>query len=279
MTTLTLPTAQSFSNYLTYAYSVPNLTLDEEQTLARRYRDEGDLAAAQQLVLSHLKLVVSVARGYDGYGLPQEDLVQEGTVGLMQAVKKFDPDRGVRLVSHALYWIKAAIQEYVVRNWRLVKIATTKAQRKLFFNLRSLKKTLQPLTHVQAEEIAQQLNVSKQDVLEMDARFSRVEISTSTPRWPDDDQETLEATLVDDEAYQPEALLIEAETSNERQALSAALAQLDPRSLHVLKSRVLCEPEQVRTLHDLAVELGISHERVRQIEQAALKKLKKIVFQ
>jgi RNA polymerase sigma-32 factor len=277
MTVALLPKSGSFRSYLTYIYSIPNCSLEEEQELARRFRDNGDLDAARQLVLSHMKFVVSIARGYEGYGLPLEDVVQEGTVGLMKAVKKFDPDRGVRLVTLAITWIKAQIQEYVIKNWRLVKIATTHEQRKLFFNLRSLKKELAPLQTDQVAEIAKQLNVSKKDVIEMEYRFSSGEVSISTSE-DEEDQVSYIKHIPEDSALQPENIVAESQYEELRlNAMKMAFEKLDSRSQLIIKSRYLCDAENVRTLHDLAGELKISHERVRQLEAAALKKMKDMI--
>jgi RNA polymerase sigma-32 factor len=274
MTIALLPKSGSFRSYLTYIYSIPNCTPEEELYLSKRFKVEGDLDAARQLILSHLKVVVSIARGYEGYGLPLEDMVQEGTVGLMKAVKKFDPARGVRLVSFAITWIKAQIQEYVVRNWRLVKIATTHDQRKLFFNLRSLKKELAPLQTDQVTEIAKHLNVSEKDVIEMERRFSNGEVSMSTSEDEEDHVSCIKH-IPEESALQPENIVAESQYEELRlNAMKMAFEKLDSRSQLIIRSRYLCDSEKVRTLHDLAAELKISHERVRQIEAAALKKMK-----
>jgi RNA polymerase sigma-32 factor len=224
-------------------------------------------------VVSHLRVVVSVARGYAGYGLPQADLIQEGNIGLMKAVKRYDPDRGVRLVSFALHWIRAEIHEFVVRNWRLVKIATTKSQRKLFFNLRSMKQGLQPLNPKQVTEIAEQLKVSERDVLDMDARFSGHEIALESSGGDEEDSYSPIHYLADSEAHEPSRIL---ENSQREYAQSTglveALASLDARSRRIVEARWLNE-EHAATLHELAAEFNVSAERIRQIEQKAMSKM------
>lgn len=271
---LPMPSAVgSLEGYIQSVNSFPILSQEEEFSLATRFKTENDLEAARHLVLSHLRVVVSVARGYAGYGLPQADLIQEGNVGLMKAVKRYDPDRGVRLVSFALHWIRAEIHEFVVRNWRLVKIATTKSQRKLFFNLRSMKQGLQPLKPQQVTEIAQQLNVSERDVLEMEARFSGHEIALDAGSDDDEDSFAPINYLTDSEAHEPSRIL---ENSQLEQAqttgLANALASLDPRSRRIVEARWLNE-EHAATLHDLAAEFNVSAERIRQIEQKAMSKM------
>lgn len=259
--------------YIQSVKSFPILSPEEEFSLATRFKTEDDLDAARQLVLSHLRVVVSVARGYAGYGLPQADLIQEGNIGLMKAVKRYDPDRGVRLVSFALHWIRAEIHEFVVRNWRLVKIATTKSQRKLFFNLRSMKQGLQPLKPQQVTEIAQQLNVSEQDVLEMDARFSGHEIALESSGSDEEDSYSPIHYLADSEAHEPSRIL---ENSQQEYAQSTglvnALASLDARSRRIVEARWLNEAHAA-TLHELAAEFDVSAERIRQIEQKAMRKM------
>ncbi|MFN7850131.1 MAG: RNA polymerase sigma factor RpoH [Burkholderiales bacterium] len=260
--------------YISAVHRIPLLSQDEELALARRLQQEGDLDAARHLVLSHLRLVVSVARQYLGYGLPHADLIQEGNIGLMKAVKRFDPERGVRLVSFALHWIKAEIHEYIVKNWRLVKIATTKAQRKLFFNLRSMKQGLGSLGQDEIDAIANELNVKREEVIEMETRLGGGDV-------------TLEGQIEDgEESYAPIAYLRDEQNepgyrleARERDALSSdglstALAALDARSRRIVESRWLAEPGEEKTLHDLADEFGVSAERIRQIETAALKKMK-----
>lgn len=271
---LPMPSAiGSIEGYVQTVNRFPILSQEEEFELATRFRTENDLDAARELVLSHLRVVVSVARGYTGYGLPQADLIQEGNIGLMKAVKRYDPDRGVRLVSFALHWIRAEIHEFVVRNWRMVKIATTKAQRKLFFNLRSMKQGLEPLKPQQISEIAQQLNVSEHDVVDMEARFAGQEISLEPSNDGQDDSCAPIQYLADNEAYEPSHILETAEHERlQTSGLAAALSGLDERSRRIVEARWLSEGETA-TLHDLAAEFKVSAERIRQIEQKALSKM------
>ena len=264
----------SLEGYIQSVNRFPVLSQEEEFSLATRFRAENDLDAARQLVLSHLRVVVSVARGYAGYGLPQADLIQEGNIGLMKAVKRYDPDRGVRLVSFALHWIRAEIHEFVVRNWRLVKIATTKSQRKLFFNLRSLKKGLGPLKPQQISEIAQQLNVSERDVMEMESRFAGHEIALEPDAGDDDESYAPIQYLADSEDHEPSHILEAAERERlQTCGLANALAGLDERSRRIVEARWLCEDGSAATLHDLAAEFNVSAERIRQIEQKAMGKM------
>src|ERR1039457_7207432 len=272
---LPMPSAVgSIDSYITSVKHFPVLTHEEELDFAARFRRDNDLDCARALVLSHLRVVVSVARGYAGYGLPQADLIQEGNVGLMKAVKRFDPDRGVRLVSFALHWIRAEIHEFVVRNWRLVKIATTKSQRKLFFNLRSMKKGLEPLKPQQISEIAQQLNVSERDVVEMEARFAGHEVALE-PSGSDDDESYAPINyLADNAEHEPSQILETAERERlQTSGLANALAGLDQRSRRIVEARWLCEEGAAATLHDLAAEFNVSAERIRQIEQKAMSKM------
>ncbi|AKO64724.1 RNA polymerase factor sigma-32 [Methylophilales bacterium MBRSG12] len=271
------PSLDSFDLYQQQVQAIPLLTEQEEMNLAKKLHDENDLNAARQLIMSHLRLVIKIARSYSGYGLNQADLVQEGNIGLMKAVKRFDPSRGVRLVSFAMYWIKAEIQEFVVRNWRLVKTATTKAQRKLFFNLRSMKKTLQPLKQEEIKEIAKELNVKESDVKEMEYRFNGNEIALDYQDEDNEDDVFRPISYLQDENADPVKQLISKESeSNNLSALSNAIKSIDERSRYILKSRWLNE-EKSKTLHELADELGVSAERIRQIEQNALKKLKSLM--
>ncbi|REH40214.1 RNA polymerase RpoH-like sigma 32 subunit [Paraperlucidibaca baekdonensis] len=263
--------------YIHAANRVAVLTADEERTLAERFHVEADLDAARQLVLAHLRFVVHIAKSYAGYGLPQADLIQEGNIGLMKAVKRFDPTMGVRLVSFAVHWIKAEIHEYVIKNWRIVKIATTKAQRKLFFNLRSMKKSSANLTLSEAEAIASDLNVSARDVLEMEGRL----LSYDAPidGSPDDDDERASHAPIhylEDRRYDP-AVQIEASDfeSNNSERLMAALDTLDDRSKAILARRWLSE--QKATLHELAAEFGVSAERIRQLEKNAMDKVRAVL--
>jgi RNA polymerase sigma-32 factor len=276
-TTMNFPTPSAVGSLETYIQTVnrfPVLSQENEMALATRFKTENDLEAARELVLSHLRVVVSVARGYAGYGLPQADLIQEGNIGLMKAVKRYDPERGVRLVSFALHWIRAEIHEFVVRNWRLVKIATTKSQRKLFFNLRSLKKGLEPLKPQQITEIAQQLNVSEHDVVDMEARFSGHEIALE-PSESDDDESYAPINYLADNAEHEPSQILETAQHEQRQTsgLANALASLDDRSRRIVEARWLCDEGSSATLHDLAAEFKVSAERIRQIEQKAMGKM------
>lgn len=264
----------SLENYITSVKSFPMLTHEEELDLATRFQRDNDLDAARDLVLSHLRVVVSVARGYAGYGLPQADLIQEGNIGLMKAVKRYDPSRGVRLVSFALHWIRAEMHEYVLRNWRLVKIATTKAQRKLFFNLRSLKHDLGSLKPQEVKKIALELNVSESDVVEMEARFNGREMALEADVDDEDDKFSPIAYLAADSENEPSNTLEKAEHENLKTAgLSRALESLDERSRRIIEARWLQENDDTATLHDLAAEFDVSAERIRQIEKKALSKM------
>ncbi len=269
----TLTSVGSLEGYIQTVNSIPLLTQEEELELATRFRRDNDLDAARQLVMSHLRVVVSVARGYAGYGLPQADLIQEGNIGLMKAVKRYDPERGVRLVSFALHWIRAEIHEYVLRNWRLVKIATTKAQRKLFFNLRSMRQGLDALKPHQVEEIARTLNVSAQDVMEMESRFNGHELALEPETNDDEDTFAPIAYLAADTEHEPSQMLERSETEQRNtEGLGRALASLDERSRRIIEARWLQEGESA-TLHELAAEFGVSAERIRQIEQKAMAKM------
>lgn len=258
--------------YISAVNRLPMLSQEQETELGKRLRDHADLEAARQLVMSHLRLVVSISRQYLGYGLPHADLIQEGNVGLMKAVKRFDPERGVRLVSFAVHWIKAEIHEYIVRNWRLVKVATTKAQRKLFFNLRRMRPDGQTLDTAQVNEIARELNVKPEDVSEMEVRMSGREMALEGSS--DDDEFAPIAYLSDDGQQEPSAVLERrAYDALQSQGLAEALESLDERSRRIVQARWL-QDEGGATLHELAAEFGISAERVRQIEAAAFKKLR-----
>jgi RNA polymerase sigma-32 factor len=263
----------SIDAYIQTVNRFPMLSVEEEQSLARRFRNENDLDAARQLVVSHLRLVVALARGYLGYGLPHADLIQEGNIGLMKAVKRFDPDRGVRLVSFAIHWIKAEMHEYILRNWRLVKVATTKAQRKLFFNLRSMKKDLGPMSLGEVERVAEELRVKPEEVVEMETRLAGQELAFEGER--DDEDTFAPAQYIADEAAEPYRVL-EAEESErvKHEGLERALASLDPRSRRIVEARWLREKDAA-TLHDLAAEFKVSAERIRQIEAKALDKMRK----
>ncbi len=270
---LPVPAAYSLESYIQTVNRYPMLSLEDEQRLAREWHDKQDVEAARQLVMSHLRVVVSVARHYVGYGLPQADLIQEGNVGLMKAVKRFDPDRGVRLVSFALHWIRAEIHEYVVKNWRLVKVATTKSQRKLFFNLRSLKQSLNALTIKEADAMARELNVSRKDVLEMETRLSGHDISID-PTVDDGEESFSPLAYLASPDENPAQVLEREQTEQLRHTgLVTALENLDERSRHIIKARWLTEGEAA-TLHELAAEYGVSAERIRQIEARALQKMR-----
>ena len=274
--TLTLPvpsSAGSIDQYIQSVNRLPMLTEKEEVELAHRFRDEEDLEAARKLVMSHLRLVVAIARGYLGYGLPHADLIQEGNIGLMKAVKRFDPDRGVRLVSFAIHWIKAEIHEYILKNWRLVKVATTKAQRKLFFNLRGLKSSSHALRPDEVEAVASQLNVKAEDVVEMETRLGGQDIPLETHGGDDEDRFAPIAYLRDPHA-EPSEVLEQAEMAHlQEDGLRNALISLDDRSRTIIQRRWLNEGDAA-TLHDLAAEYGVSAERIRQIEAKAMQKMR-----
>jgi RNA polymerase sigma-32 factor len=269
----TLPTG-NIDAYISAAYQLPMLSADEEKSLAVRLRDHNDLEAARILVMSHLRFVVRVARGYSGYGLALPDLIQEGTVGLMKAVRRFDPELGVRLVSFAVHWIKAEIHEFVLRNWRIVKVATTKAQRKLFFNLRSSKKRLGWFSKEEVDGVAEELGVKPETVLEMEARLNNHDVAfDGVPVSDDDAPVSAPAAYLPDMRMEPATQLErEDSASNEKEQLYAALQDLDERSKAILHARWLSEKKA--TLHELADEYGVSAERIRQIEKAAMKKLR-----
>jgi RNA polymerase sigma-32 factor len=261
--------------YISAVNRLPMLSHEEEISLAQRLRDQNDLAAAQALVMSHLRLVVSIARGYLGYGLPHADLIQEGNVGLMKAVKRFDPDQGVRLVSYAIHWIKAEMHEYILRNWRMVKLATTKAQRKLFFNLRSHKTGLDTMTPDQVSALATTLNVKPEEVTEMEMRLSGRDIALESPTDDDDDKFSPIAYL-SSESTEPGKVLESRQFDKlQSEGLESALSNLDARSRRIIESRWLANDDgSGATLHELAAEFNVSAERVRQIEASALKKMK-----
>src|SRR5476649_960130 len=261
--------------YISAVNRLPMLSHEEEMSLARRLRESNDLAAAQELVLSHLRLVVSIARGYLGYGLPHADLIQEGNIGLMKAVKRFDPDQGVRLVSYAMHWIKAEMHESILKNWRLVKVATTKAQRKLLFNLRSHKTGLDAVTPTQIDNLAKLLDVKREEVIEMETRLSGRDIALESPTDDEDDKFAPIAYLSSD--MQEPTKVLEAQQFDRLQSegLETALGKLDARSRRIVEARWLANDDgSGATLHDLADEFGVSAERIRQIESAALKKMK-----
>src|SRR3954470_13136947 len=269
-----MPTG-SLEAYIQTVNRFPMLTAQEERDLSLRWRENEGLDAPRQLVVSHLRLVVALARGYLGYGLPHADLIQEGNIGLMKAVKRFDPDRGVRLVSCAIHWIKAEMHEYILRNWRLVKVATTKAQRKLFFNLRSMKKDLGPMTAADVQRVADELRVKPEEVVEMDMRLSGQELAFEGDR--EDEEAYAPVHYLADEGAEPYRVL-EAEESERVQSegLQKALTTLDPRSRRIVESRWLREKDAA-TLHELAAEFKVSAERIRQIEAKALDKMRKLL--
>jgi len=278
LTVPVLTAADSLDQYTRAIKAYPILSAEEELALANRFKKENDLEAARQLIVSHLRLVASIARGYMGYGLPQADLIQEGNIGLMKAVKRFDPERGVRLVSFAMHWIKAEIHEYIVRNWRLVKIATTKAQRKLFFNLRSMKSGINTMQTSEIDHIARELNVKPEEVLEMESRLNGHEISLES-NIDDDSEEHYSpiAYLQDESLTPPEALEAKQFELAETTGLASALNHLDERSRRVVEARWLQE-DASKTLHELADEFGVSAERIRQIEQKAMLKMKTLML-
>ena len=279
MASLALPVLAAAGSLDTYIQTVnryPLLTQEQEREFARRFRREGDLEAAGQLVLSHLRVVVAVARGYLGYGLPQSDLIQEGNIGLMKAVKRFDPERGVRLVSFALHWIRAEMHEYILRNWRIVKVATTKAQRKLFFNLRSLKQSFNSLGVEEVKAVAKQLGVKPNEVVEMETRLTGRDIAIE-PAGDDEDEGYSPIAYLAAEDAEPGRLLEHEETDRLRgSGLAKALASLDARSRRIVEARWLNETEPA-TLHDLAAEFGVSAERIRQVEAKALARMKGVI--
>jgi len=288
-----VPSLGHLDAYISAVNRMPMLTLEEEQAFARKLRNEDDLESAGKLVLSHLRLVVSVSRQYLGYGLPHGDLIQEGNVGLMKAVKRFDPDQGVRLVSYALHWIKAEIHEYILKNWRMVKVATTKAQRKLFFNLRSMKQGFKAdagldthrdtLTVDQIDVMARDLNVKREEVMEMETRMSGGDVLLDPAPSDDGEQAFGPIAYLADANHEPTAML----EAHERDMLSSegiasALAALDDRSRHIVEERWLKVNDNGSggmTLHDLASVYGVSAERIRQIEVAAMKKMKKTLME
>ena len=290
-----VPPLGNLDAYISAVNRLPLLTHEEEQTYARQLKDNNDLDAAGRLVMSHLRLVVSIARQYLGYGLPHGDLIQEGNVGLMKAVKRFDPDQGVRLVSYAMHWIKAEIHEYILKNWRMVKVATTKAQRKLFFNLRSMKQGMKAeadeatgthrdtLTASQIDSMAKNLNVKREEVMEMETRMSGGDVLLDPS--PSDDGETAYGPIayLADAHHEPTAMIEEHQRDlMASDGIATALASLDERSRRIVEERWLKVNDDGSgglTLHDLADEFGVSAERIRQIEVAAMKKMKKALVE
>lgn len=282
-----VPSLGNLDAYIRAVQALPMLSAEEEARDAKLLRDKGDLDAAGRLVMSHLRLVVAISRQYLGYGLPQGDLIQEGNVGLMKAVRRFDPDQGVRLVSYALHWIKAEIHEYIVRNWRLVKLATTKAQRKLFFNLRSLKHSLKAhsddpqrhaLSAAEIDSVARSLNVKPEEVVEMETRMAGADVALESPFDDDEGAPPAPIAYLADDRHEPSrALERRARDELAGSGLSRALDQLDARSRHIVEARWLDVNDDAsggKTLHELAAEYGVSAERIRQIEVAALKKMR-----
>jgi RNA polymerase sigma-32 factor len=284
-----IPSLGNLDAYISAVNRLPLLTLEQEQSLATRLRDNADLQAAGQLVMSHLRLVVSISRQYLGYGLPHGDLIQEGNVGLMKAVKRFNPDQGVRLVSYAMHWIKAEIHEYILKNWRMVKVATTKAQRKLFFNLRSMKQNLKDeagdgathrntLTQGEVDTVARKLNVKREEVLEMETRLSGGDVALE-PQGDDSDESFAPIAYLADDSSEPSRVL-EAQRRDwlAGDGIAQALDALDARSRRIVEERWLKVNDDSSggmTLHQLAGEYGVSAERIRQIEVAAMKKMRK----
>jgi RNA polymerase sigma-32 factor len=277
---MTLPapiSAGSIEAYVQAVNRIPMLTPERERDLAVRLREHNDLEAAREMVLSHLRLVVSVARGYLGYGLPHADLIQEGNIGLMKAVKRFDPARNVRLVSFAIHWIKAEIHEYILRNWRLVKVATTKAQRKLFFNLRSMKKGPAALSAEEVRRVAAELKVKPEEVSEMETRLGGRDLAFEADEGDDDAAFAPAQYLAADPQEEPSRVLEARENEHlESSGLQAALAALDPRSRRIVEARWLREKDAA-TLHELAAEFKVSAERIRQLEAKALAKMKQVM--
>ena len=275
---LPIPTATgSLEGYIQTVKSFPILSQQEETDFARRFRQDGDLDAARQLIVSHLRVVVAIARGYMGYGLPQADLIQEGNIGLMKAVKRFDPERGVRLVSFAVHWIRAEMHEFILRNWRIVKIATTKAQRKLFFNLRSMKPGLNTLGGEEVKAIARQLGVNPEEVVEMETRLGGKDIALEPLGSDEEDEPYAPIAYLTDNDAEPGRILEHEQTARLKgEGLQQALASLDARSRRIIEARWLREADQA-TLHDLAAEFGVSAERIRQIEHKAMQKMRGVI--
>ena len=274
--TMNLPalSVASIENYISTVNRIPMLTPEREHELGVALKTRGDLTAASEMVMSHLRLVVSIARNYTGYGLPHADLIQEGNIGLMKAVKRFDPDRGVRLVSFAVHWIKAEIHEYILKNWRIVKVATTKAQRKLFFNLRSMKPNFGTLSPSEVKEVARVLNVKETDVTEMEKRLTGQEISLEPANDDEESNWVSPIAYLQDASVDPvERLVAVQRETAATDGMQAALNSLDDRSRRIIETRWLNEGEE-KTLHELAAEFGVSAERIRQIEAKAMQKMK-----
>lgn len=263
----------NLASFLKVANSAPVLTAEHEANLARDFRDNESVEAARELVVSQLRHVIHVAKGFTGYGLPVADLIQEGNIGLMKAVKNFDPERGIRLVSYAVHWIKAEIYEYVLKNWKIVKVATTKAQRKLFFNLRKARKSLSAMTEQETQDLAQNLDVPVKAVRDMEVRMTSSDVAFDGADSDDDDFVTSPSGYLPDMRFNPEELVMKSETSNNnRDSLHSAIADLDDRSKDILQRRWLSDEKA--TLHELAAEYNVSAERIRQIEKRAMQKMK-----
>lgn len=270
---LTLPQSSNLASFLKAANDAPVFNAEQEASLARQFRDEDDVDAARDLVLSQLRHVIHVAKGFTGYGLPVADLVQEGNIGLMKAVKNFDPDRGIRLVSYAVHWIKAEIYEYVLKNWKIVKVATTKSQRKLFFNLRKSRKTLSAMTEKETVDLAERLDVPIKTVREMEQRMTSSDVAFDGTDSDDDDFVTSPSGYLPDMRYNPEELVMREQNTNKNSdSLYQAIEGLDERSKDILQRRWLSDSKA--TLHELAAEYNVSAERIRQIEKRAMEKMK-----
>jgi len=272
-TALSLPQSANLASFLKAANEAPVFSAEQEARLARQFRDENDVDAARELVLSQLRHVIHVAKGFTGYGLPVSDLIQEGNIGLMKAVKNFDPDRGIRLVSYAVHWIKAEIYEYVLKNWKIVKIATTKSQRKLFFNLRKARKSLTSMTEQETEDLAKDLDVPVKTVKEMEQRMTSSDVAFDGVDRDDDEFNSSPAGYLPDMRYNPEQLVMREQSSaNDNDSLYKAIEDLDDRSREILQRRWLSDEKA--TLHELAAEYNVSAERIRQIEKRAMQKMK-----
>lgn len=275
VTNITIPQDGNLAGFLKVANNAPILSAEAEARLARRYRDDNDVDAARELVLSQLRHVIHVAKGFTGYGLPVADLIQEGNIGLMKAVKNFDPDRGIRLVSYAVHWIKAEIYEYVLKNWKIVKIATTKAQRKLFFNLRKSRKSLSAMSELETTDLADRLDVPVQTVRDMEQRMTSSDVAFDGVDSDDDEFTTSPAGYLPDMRYNPEQVVMNEQTSSlNEESLYAAIEDLDERSKDIVQRRWLNEDGEKATLHELAAEYNVSAERIRQIEANAMQKMK-----
>lgn len=278
MTSLPIISTGSIEQYISAVNKIPMLTLEREQDLAAKTA-AGDLAAATELIMSHLRLVCSMAKKMEGYGIPTADLIQEGNIGLMKAVKAYDASHGIRVSSYAMHWIRAEIFEYVLRNWRLVKVATTKSHRKLFFNLRSMTDHLGSMTPAEVAEVAKLLNVSESDVIEMEKRLTNAELSIDMPDSDSDESESRwRYTLTTEVEDSPENMLAELQHKTiASRELEQALAQLSPREVDIVQSRFLCEPEDRITLSELGKKYGVTTERIRQLEAAIVKKMRQLL--